>query len=228
MKKILVLMTMVGVAGCSAKSELITPKPPQSNLVAHPMYKYHGVKVEPSHNWYMGDREGLRGNPKIRLKSEEGTFFANAKRTGAGLTANEINNQNSAEGILVTTEQVNSTSAVCNGGAEPESTLLGEWIVHFDSASKTPKDLDLDKITNQNINPKSVVITGHTDDKGNDLYNLELSKERANAVRNEVQNVWPDTEFKVSWHGECPRITPNVDSESRAQNRRVHIKAYGA
>jgi outer membrane protein OmpA-like peptidoglycan-associated protein len=77
---------------------------------------------------------------------------------------------------------------------------------------------------NENIFLK-IEIAGHTDNQGNDSYNLKLSKDRANAVleyliskgisRNRITSVG---------YGETKPISTNDNEEGRQLNRRVEVK----
>ena len=76
---------------------------------------------------------------------------------------------------------------------------------------------------------KSVVIEGHTDSIGTDQFNLVLSVERANAVKNWLvrNNVPNANSFVARGMGKGHPIAPNTrpdgsdDPKGRAQNRRV-------
>jgi len=74
--------------------------------------------------------------------------------------------------------------------------------------------------------PKSKAqIEGHTDDVGDDEYNLELSKKRANAVRTyliENFDIEPGRLIAVGF-GETQPIASNQTTEGRQKNRRVDI-----
>lgn len=74
-------------------------------------------------------------------------------------------------------------------------------------------------------------IKGHTDAKGDDQYNKQLSFRRAESTRNwfvENSNV-PAAQFSVDGAGETEPVAPNVkpdgsdDPEGRQKNRRVTI-----
>ena len=67
-------------------------------------------------------------------------------------------------------------------------------------------------------------INGHTDNIGDDAFNMELSINRANAVKNFLikQGVDP-TLLKIVGHGETKPIESNDTDKGRAKNRRVEI-----
>ena len=69
---------------------------------------------------------------------------------------------------------------------------------------------------------RSYIITGHTDSRASDEYNMTLSKRRANAVASVAGAVGASV-LAVNWYGERnPRAT-NATAAGMAQNRRVEI-----
>jgi outer membrane protein OmpA-like peptidoglycan-associated protein len=67
-------------------------------------------------------------------------------------------------------------------------------------------------------------ISGHTDSVGSDALNLQLSKVRAEAVRNYlVKKGVPLNRFIVEFFGETQPIADNATPEGRAKNRRVEM-----
>ena len=67
-------------------------------------------------------------------------------------------------------------------------------------------------------------IEGHTDDRGPDVYNAELSDRRAQSVRQFLieAGLSPERSTAVGY-GETMPIAPNTTDEGRATNRRVEI-----
>ncbi len=96
----------------------------------------------------------------------------------------------------------------------------------FDKADIKPeyteKMQNLGKIMVEN--PKArLVLAGYTDGKGSEGYNMELSKKRAEAVRDYLL-----TNFKIDkdrmtlqWYGKADPAASNQTPEGRAKNRRV-------
>jgi outer membrane protein OmpA-like peptidoglycan-associated protein len=65
-------------------------------------------------------------------------------------------------------------------------------------------------------------ITGHTDNTGTAEWNMDLSRRRAEAVREYLASRDIDTErFIVLWYGEAQPIADNSTAEGRQRNRRV-------
>lgn len=69
---------------------------------------------------------------------------------------------------------------------------------------------------------RSFIITGHTDSRASDEYNMSLSKRRAEAVAGVAQSIGASV-LAVNWYGErMPRAT-NATAQGMAQNRRVEV-----
>jgi outer membrane protein OmpA-like peptidoglycan-associated protein len=70
-----------------------------------------------------------------------------------------------------------------------------------------------------------VDVYGHTDDQGDDAYNLSLSQRRAVAVATVLSSQGIDQRrFYIEGKGETSPIAPNTSEAGRAQNRRVEIQ----
>lgn len=69
-----------------------------------------------------------------------------------------------------------------------------------------------------------LTIQGHTDSKGNENYNQQLSSKRANAVRDYlVANGVKAGRLSTASYGESAPVATNETEEGRAQNRRVEV-----
>lgn len=72
---------------------------------------------------------------------------------------------------------------------------------------------------------QSVIVEGHTDDRGAASFNQQLSEKRARAVKAELIANGVDTNIiKTVGYGESSPIADNGTRTGRAQNRRVEIK----
>ena len=77
-----------------------------------------------------------------------------------------------------------------------------------------------------------VTVVGHTDSVGSDAANLKLSKERAQAVADVIEDEQDDLELDVSGKGEKDPVADNDkggedNPEGREKNRRVEIRYKG-
>ena len=69
---------------------------------------------------------------------------------------------------------------------------------------------------------RSFIITGHTDSRASDEYNMRLSKRRAEAVAGVAQQLGAPV-LAVNWYGERMPKATNGTAAGMAQNRRVEI-----
>ena len=74
--------------------------------------------------------------------------------------------------------------------------------------------------------PNTLVrVEGHTDSKGTDVYNMDLSNRRAMAVKNLlVQRGIVDSRIEAVGYGETLPVATNDTEAGRQRNRRVEIK----
>lgn len=74
-------------------------------------------------------------------------------------------------------------------------------------------------------NPElKVELAGHTDNVGNDAYNMKLSAERANAVRKAlIDNGISEVRLTANGYGATKPLVPNDSDEHRAMNRRTEM-----
>ena len=99
----------------------------------------------------------------------------------------------------------------------------------FDSATltSTAKSI-LDSVVGKiNAHPSTnFTVVGHTDNKGSDVYNQDLSERRAKVVKDYLlSNGVSSSSFHSVGKGENSPVTSNDTSEGRAKNRRVDVLA---
>ncbi|AWY38571.1 flagellar motor protein MotB [Pseudomonas putida] len=100
----------------------------------------------------------------------------------------------------------------------------------FDAGSADLKPDSTKVLINALVNIKAqpgwlIVISGHSDDRGNPEQNRQLSHARASAVRGWMQGMGdiPDSCFAVQGLADSQPITTNDSASGRAANRRVDI-----
>ncbi|MCB9730179.1 MAG: OmpA family protein [Deltaproteobacteria bacterium] len=103
-------------------------------------------------------------------------------------------------------------------------------MVHFDTAKATIKKrshkLLAEVATMLQGNPQITLVRveGHTDDRGNDDYNMQLSRDRAAAVKTFLVEQGVDaTRLVTEGYGETAPVASNRSSSGRAKNRRVEF-----
>ena len=106
--------------------------------------------------------------------------------------------------------------------------IIGRVYFDFDKIDIKPQYIPVPekvlKVLKENPDLKLEVI-GHTDSRGSHAYNIMLSQERAQAVRNWLveHGASPDQLF-IKGLGEADPIAPNDTPDGRAKNRRVEFK----
>ena len=104
-----------------------------------------------------------------------------------------------------------------------ESGLLFD----FDSDQlRDASKANLDNLANSlsQFGDSKLLLVGHTDDKGTDTYNEDLSRRRANAVANYlISRGVPSARVATSGRGESEPIAPNDTDANRQKNRRVEV-----
>lgn len=109
-----------------------------------------------------------------------------------------------------------------------EPLVLSAVVFRTDSADLLPRAFPiLDAVTRSLEQQPDVrlMIEGHTDDRADDDYNLELSERRAKTVYQYLvmSGIAPER-LSHQGFGETRPITPNRDDESRTMNRRVEFR----
>lgn len=90
------------------------------------------------------------------------------------------------------------------------------------------KKLDSFALQIEYLNPKKIQYLGHTDNMGSIEYNQKLSKKRATAVQNYLNqyDFFKNTSSEVIGKGELTPRTDNKTFKGRQLNRRVEIVIF--
>ena len=78
----------------------------------------------------------------------------------------------------------------------------------------------------QKINKATILIEGHTDSDGEEIYNMNLSENRSISVKNRLIEIFGENslyQFEIKPYGETKPRFPNNSDENKQQNRRVEI-----
>jgi len=106
-------------------------------------------------------------------------------------------------------------------------TLSGSVLFASNRAALLPEALKrLDEVAEVLLTTRerNLTIEGHTDSRGSDSQNLELSQLRADAVRNYlVRREYQPDRIVAHGLGESHPVADNATAEGRANNRRVEI-----
>lgn len=131
--------------------------------------------------------------------------------------AKQLQQQMAGTGVTVTP----------NANGNIDLVMPGNITFSFDDASLNPSFRPtLDKLasTMNEYNQNTITIAGHTDSKGSDAYNMKLSRDRANSVRNYLVNRGvASNRINVVAYGESRPVADNSSEYGRQQNRRVEL-----
>ena len=129
-----------------------------------------------------------------------------------------------------------SNLKVAEGGVDLRRKLIAEGEVStngilFDSGSANiqPQSMGIIRQISQVLQQEqmmNLMIEGHTDSDGDDSMNMDLSKRRAEAVRNaliDIYNVAP-SRLQTAGKGETEPVGDNGTTDGKALNRRVVFK----
>lgn len=126
-------------------------------------------------------------------------------------------------------QQMAGTGVVVKPGANGNIDLImpGNITFAFDDARLNSSFMPtLDKLasTLNQYNQNTITIAGHTDSVGNPNYNMNLSRDRANSVRNYLVNRGvASNRINVVAYGQTRPIADNNSEYGRQQNRRVEV-----
>ncbi len=166
----------------------------------------------------------------VTLKLSRAFGYKPASRTAKADDIAEIPAENAADmrGAAEACPNTPPTLVV----SEKECTVLNDVIhgVHF-ATDSIELSLDaanhlLDAAALLKANPeRRVEVQAHTDDMGEDAYNLWLSEQRAEAVKEFlIQQGIKDDQIEAKGYGEADPVAPNDTAKGRARNRRVEFR----
>jgi len=142
------------------------------------------------------------------------------------------------EGYLFYSQNINLTATTSTKPNQLEVLLepissnnkivLNNVFFDFDKTDVKPASfVELDKLVELlQKNPTiKIEISGHTDNKGDDLYNQTLSQKRAESVVNYLtQKGILKTRLVAKGYGKTQPVAPNDTEENKAKNRRTEVK----
>lgn len=109
----------------------------------------------------------------------------------------------------------------------PLRLVLDDVNFDFDKASLRPEaypKLDEAAESLKSWGDGKVEVAGHTDSRGSDAYNMDLSLRRAESVKNYLVNKGlPSDRLVIKGYGESQPVADNATDEGRFQNRRVEL-----
>ncbi|WP_345972989.1 OmpA family protein [Sulfurimonas diazotrophicus] len=108
--------------------------------------------------------------------------------------------------------------------------LASDTLFDFDKSNvKAEGDAALKQLSGRLQKNDRLVVVGHTDSVGTEVYNMKLSQRRANAVRSRLITLGISPRMiETRAMGESQPVATNATDEGRTANRRVEIEVYAA
>lgn len=111
--------------------------------------------------------------------------------------------------------------------APPQKLVLEGVNFDFDKATLRQEDIAIinrDAASLEEWGNVNIEVAGHTDSRGSDEYNINLSQQRAEAVRNYLvsKGIAADR-LSAKGYGESQPVAGNDTDEGRFKNRRVEL-----
>ena len=166
---------------------------------------------------------------KQRVSTLEGTVNAlNTDSDGDGVSDKFDKEPNSPAGAVVdgSGRQIKFPEPVANEFTSSNGYVAPIQFEFDSSVLKTQSYATLDKVAKEvRDNNSSVTLDGYASAEGSEAYNLSLSKDRANAVKQYLVNAGvASSKITANGYGEANPVASNATEEGRVQNRRVEIK----
>jgi OOP family OmpA-OmpF porin len=122
-------------------------------------------------------------------------------------------------------------TVMSNGCAKDQAVILSGVNFEFNRAQLTPNaETILNGVAETLISSPgfTVELQGHTDSKGSDSFNMNLSQNRAKSVKTYlISSGVASNRLTARGYGEEQPVASNDSSDGRAQNRRVELKVLG-
>jgi outer membrane protein OmpA-like peptidoglycan-associated protein len=182
------------------------------------------AKAEAAHAKRLATLEEQRDSSRAELEQAEGQLDESQQ----ALEEAKAQRQQLEQRLTAATQ---SLAGMARLQQEPDRivmTLSGSVLFKHNSASLLPiareRLREVAAVLKEYESGNQIVIEGHTDSKGSEDYNRELSEKRARSVREFlVSEGVSDSVVSAIGRGEDEPIASNDTAEGRANNRRVEI-----
>jgi len=110
----------------------------------------------------------------------------------------------------------------------PSVALFPRRSAELTETGRAVLDKNIDEARDMLTRSVFIEVIGHTDDVGDDAYNMDLSEKRAAAITQYLVNAGVDgSKIVAVGAGESLPIATNTTELGRAENRRVEIQVLG-
>ncbi len=174
--------------------------------------------------------------------STNGTDWVFAGKITGGKSIIDLSDENIDPEIVYYYLRITDLKEVCNSktaGADIDAigainsviklTINTDVLFDFDMFTlKDSANQILDSLTKtiEQVDKATILIEGHTDSDGNDIYNMKLSENRCNSVAEKLKLLFSENalyDYEINAFGESKPKVSNSSPENKQINRRVEI-----
>lgn len=182
------------------------------------------AKAEAAHAKRLATLEEQRDSSRAELEQAEGQLDESQQ----ALEEAKAQRQQIEQRLLAATQSLEGMARLQQEPDRIVMTLSGSVLFKHNSAALLPiareRLREVASVLKEYESGNQIVIEGHTDSKGGEEYNRELSEKRARSVREFlVSEGVSDSVVSAIGRGEDEPIASNDTAEGRANNRRVEI-----
>ncbi|MGD9975622.1 MAG: peptidoglycan-associated lipoprotein Pal [Desulfatirhabdiaceae bacterium] len=173
-------------------------------------------------------KKKIYSEPGASAAGSNGSRAGGSDRYGGGSGSGGIDEQALKGGSAAGYDQAGGAASGSSLGGSRESLVSEDIYFEFDSAVLIPEAREILKTkadwlrSNSGI---SIIIEGHTDDRGTPEYNIALGDRRAESVRLFLESLGvASSRMDTVSFGEERPADPGQNETAWAKNRRVHIE----
>lgn len=195
-----------------------------TNAITQAKYLQYEQDTKEAKAQFVATLEGQKDSAENRLETSEDKLAAKNKDLAASQAARLALEKQ----LSVAMASLSDFAKVKQDDQRTVITLNGAVLFRSDDTQLLPiaqqKLLQVAEVLKQYGDEYSIKVNGHTDSRGTDVHNQQLSQARAESVRNYlVSQGVEDGMVKAFGQGESQPIAGNTTAEGRADNRRVEI-----
>ena len=166
-----------------------------------------------------------RGNANSSAQNNRAAAIGAVLGAGAGVYLDnkekKLRQQMAGSGVEVNRNQDGSVALIMPGSITFDTNKSSIKPNFYGTLNKVVQTLKED-------NKSVILVTGYTDNTGNDSINLPLSQNRASSVANYLKGQGVASRIDTQGYGAQNPIADNSTASGREQNRRVEISIYAA
>ena len=178
----------------------------------------------------IGQQRSQLSSSQAQLTEAQRAAQQQAQALGAEQSARQQAELQAAAAAQRAKDAEDRLNKIANVKEEPRGTVItlsgsvlfpSNQAVLLPEARKRLDDVAAALLSNKE---RKIVIEGYTDSRGSDAHNLELSRQRAQAVRDYIVSCGYDGDLVIAQGmGKANPVADNASPEGRANNRRVEI-----